>query len=76
MEAQESIQRMKFARKKWDIERKEESRKECNKMPHKAKREVAKAKQKAYDELQERLDKKEGEKNLCCRMGRTCSRLR
>ena len=29
------------------------------------KREVAKAKQKAYDELYERLDTKEGEKELC-----------
>ena len=33
-------------------------------MQHKAKREVVKARQKAYDELYERLDNEEGEKDL------------
>lgn len=50
--------------KKWDNQRDEESRQEYKGMRHKAKREVAKVKEKEYGELNERLDIKEGEKNL------------
>ena len=39
------------------------SRKECNQTQHMAKREVAKGKQQVYDELYERLETKEGEKD-------------
>ena len=43
----------------------EESRQEYKKVPHNVKREVPKDKQKAYEELYERLDSKEGENDLC-----------
>ena len=42
----------------------EESQQEYKEMQGKAKRELSKAKQRLYDELGERLDNKEGEKNL------------
>ncbi|XP_062866594.1 uncharacterized protein LOC134329279, partial [Trichomycterus rosablanca] len=63
-EVQEAIQRKRLAKKKWDIDRTDESRQEYKGMKRKAKREVAKAKQKAYEELYGRLDTKEGEKDL------------
>lgn len=63
-EVQQSIQRKRLAKKKWDSQGDEESRQEYKLMRHKAKREVAKAKEKVYGELYERLDTKEGEKDL------------
>ncbi|KAG2463546.1 SELT2 protein, partial [Polypterus senegalus] len=50
-EVQESIQRKRMAKKKWDIQRDAECRQEYKEIRHKVKREVAKAKEKAYDEL-------------------------
>ena len=59
---QESIQRKRLT--KWVSERTEASRQEDRTMQHKVKKEAAKAKQKAYDELYDRLDSKEGEQDL------------
>ncbi|KAK3546072.1 hypothetical protein QTP70_019989, partial [Hemibagrus guttatus] len=42
----------------------EENRQEYKELQHRVKREVSKAKQKAYDELYTRLDTREGEKDL------------
>ncbi|KAG2468256.1 DYH2 protein, partial [Polypterus senegalus] len=53
-----------MAKKKWDSQRDAESRQEYKEIRHKVKREVAKAKEKVYVELYERLDTKEGEKDL------------
>ncbi|XP_061621461.1 uncharacterized protein LOC133474126 [Phyllopteryx taeniolatus] len=61
---QEIIQGKRLAKKKWDTERTEERRKEYIEMRHRAKVEVAKAKQEAYDDMYGRLDTKEGEKDL------------
>ncbi|KAK3558018.1 hypothetical protein QTP86_005823 [Hemibagrus guttatus] len=44
--------------------RTEENRQEYKELQHRVKREVSKAKQKAYDELYTRLDTREGEKDL------------
>ena len=63
-EVQENIQRKRLAKKKWDSQRDEESRQEYKEMRRKAKIEVRKAKDRAYGELYERLDTKEGEKDL------------
>ncbi|XP_051782811.1 uncharacterized protein LOC127527635 [Erpetoichthys calabaricus] len=63
-EIQESIQRKRMAKKKWDSQRDAESRQEYKEIRRKVKREAVKAKEKAYDELYERLDTKEGEKDL------------
>ncbi|KAK3506948.1 hypothetical protein QTP70_031706 [Hemibagrus guttatus] len=63
-EVQDSIQRKRLAKKKWDMDRTEENRQEYNESQHRVKREVSKAKQKAYDELYTRLDTREGEKDL------------
>ena len=52
-------------KKKWERERIEESRVEVQ---HKTMREAAEAKQKVNDELYDRLDTKEGEKDLCRRV--------
>ncbi|KAK3507203.1 hypothetical protein QTP70_010209 [Hemibagrus guttatus] len=52
------------AKKKWDMDRTEENRQEYKELPSRVKREVSKAKQKAYDELYTRLDTREGEKDL------------
>ncbi|XP_051790281.1 uncharacterized protein LOC127529729 [Erpetoichthys calabaricus] len=60
---QESIQRKRMAKKKWDSQRDAESRQEYKEIRRKVKREVAKAKEKA-NELYERLDTKEREKDL------------
>ena len=63
-EVQESIRKKRLAKKRWDIQRDEESKQEYKEMRREAKREVAKAKSKAYDELYKGLDTKEGEKTL------------
>ncbi|KAK3540325.1 hypothetical protein QTP70_029588, partial [Hemibagrus guttatus] len=81
-EVQDSIQRKKLAKKKWDMDRTEENRQEYNELQRRMKREVSKAKQKAYDELYTRLDTREGQKDLYkgllgrgIEMGRMCSKL-
>ncbi|XP_051786647.1 uncharacterized protein LOC127528918 [Erpetoichthys calabaricus] len=56
-----------MGKKKWDSQRDGESRQEYKEIRHKVKREVAKAEEKAYDELYERLDTKEGEKDRWAR---------
>ncbi|KAK2891510.1 hypothetical protein Q8A73_017175 [Channa argus] len=61
---QECIQRKRLAKKKWDTERTEESRQEYREIQRKVKIEVAKAKQRAYEDLYARLDTKEGEVDL------------
>ncbi|KAK3545108.1 hypothetical protein QTP70_000787 [Hemibagrus guttatus] len=63
-EVQDSIQRKRLAKKKWDMDRTEENRWEYKELQRRVKREVSKAKQKAYDELYTRLDTREGEKDL------------
>ena len=63
-EVQESIRKKRLAKKRWDIQRDEESKQEYKEMRREAKKEVAKAKSKAYDDLYEELDTKEGEKTL------------
>ncbi|KAK3568222.1 hypothetical protein QTP86_000213 [Hemibagrus guttatus] len=63
-EVQDSIQRKKLSKRKWDMDRTEENRQEYKELQHRVKREVSKAKQKAYDELYTRLDTREGEKDL------------
>ncbi|KAK3540661.1 hypothetical protein QTP70_034516 [Hemibagrus guttatus] len=63
-EVQDSIQRTRLAKKKWDMDRTEENRQEYKELQRRVKREVSKAKQKAYDELYTRLDTREGEKDL------------
>ncbi|KAK3535468.1 hypothetical protein QTP70_016891 [Hemibagrus guttatus] len=63
-EVQDSIQRKRLVKKKWDMDRTEENRQEYEELQRRVKREVSKAKQKAYDELYTRLDTREGEKDL------------
>ncbi|KAK3528866.1 hypothetical protein QTP70_011743 [Hemibagrus guttatus] len=63
-EVQDSIQRKRLAKKKWDMDRTEENRQEYKELQRRVKREVSEAKQKAYDELYTRLDTREGEKDL------------
>ncbi|KAK3527442.1 hypothetical protein QTP86_022668, partial [Hemibagrus guttatus] len=63
-EVQDSIQRKRLAKKKWDMDRTEKNRREYKELQHRVKREVSKAKQKAYNELYTRLDTREGEKDL------------
>ncbi|KAK3514155.1 hypothetical protein QTP70_005084 [Hemibagrus guttatus] len=48
---QDSVQRKRLAKKKWDMDRTEENRQEYKELQRRVKREVSKAKQKAYDEL-------------------------
>ncbi|KAK3566670.1 hypothetical protein QTP86_002847 [Hemibagrus guttatus] len=55
-EVQDSIQRKRLAKKKWDMDRTEENGQEYKELQRRVKREVSKAKQKAYDELYTRLD--------------------
>ncbi|KAK3511889.1 hypothetical protein QTP70_027488, partial [Hemibagrus guttatus] len=50
-EVQDSIQRKRLAKKKWDMDKTEENRQEYKELKRRVKREVSKAKQKAYDEL-------------------------
>ncbi|KAK3522897.1 hypothetical protein QTP86_007333 [Hemibagrus guttatus] len=54
-EVQDSIQRKRLAKKKWDMDRTEENRQEYKESQRRVKREVSKAKQKAYDELYTRV---------------------
>ncbi|KAK3515943.1 hypothetical protein QTP86_004940, partial [Hemibagrus guttatus] len=63
-EVQDSIQRKRLAKKKWDMDRTEENRQEYKELQRRVKRGVSKAKQKAYEELYTRLDTREGEKDL------------
>ncbi|KAK3559780.1 hypothetical protein QTP86_020729 [Hemibagrus guttatus] len=63
-EVQDSVQRKRLAKKKWDMDRTEENKQEYKELQRRVKREVSKAKQKAYDELYTRLDTREGEKDL------------
>ncbi|KAK3565046.1 hypothetical protein QTP86_032470 [Hemibagrus guttatus] len=63
-EVQDSVQRKRLAKKKWDMDRTEENRQEYKEVKCRVKREVSEAKQKAYDELYTRLDTREGEKDL------------
>ncbi|KAK3564084.1 hypothetical protein QTP86_007516 [Hemibagrus guttatus] len=63
-EVQDSIQRKRLAKNKWDMDRTEENRQEYKELQRRVKREVSKAKQKAYDELYTRLDTRDGEKDL------------
>ncbi|KAK3510361.1 hypothetical protein QTP70_005658 [Hemibagrus guttatus] len=63
-EVQDSVQRKRLAKKKWDMDRTEENRQEYKELQRRVKREESKAKQKAYDELYTRLDAREGEKDL------------
>ncbi|KAK3521331.1 hypothetical protein QTP70_003177 [Hemibagrus guttatus] len=63
-EVQGSIQRKRLAKKKWDMDRTEENKQEYNELQRRVKREVSKAKQKAYDGLYTRLDTREGEQDL------------
>ncbi|KAK3508090.1 hypothetical protein QTP70_013444 [Hemibagrus guttatus] len=63
-EVQDSIQRKRLAKKKWDMDRTEENRQEYKELQRRVKREVSKAKQKAYEELYTRLDTREREKDL------------
>ena len=61
---QESIRKKRLMKKRWDIQRDEESKQEYKEMQREAKKEAVKARSKAYDELYEGLDTKEGEKIL------------
>ncbi|KAK3574478.1 hypothetical protein QTP86_008076 [Hemibagrus guttatus] len=63
-EVQDSVQRKRLAKKKWDMDRTEENRQEYKELQCRVKREVSKAKQKVYDELYTRLNTREGEKDL------------
>ncbi|KAK3506427.1 hypothetical protein QTP70_000276 [Hemibagrus guttatus] len=63
-EVQDSVQRKRLAKKKWDMDRTEENRQEYKELQRRVKREVSKAKQEAYNELYTRLDTREGEKDM------------
>ncbi|KAK3507778.1 hypothetical protein QTP70_000334 [Hemibagrus guttatus] len=63
-EVQDSIQRKRLAKKKWDMDRTEENRQEYKELQRRVKREVSKSKQKAYEELYTRVHTREGEKDL------------
>ncbi|KAK3536514.1 hypothetical protein QTP86_013837 [Hemibagrus guttatus] len=63
-EVQDSIQRKRLAKKKWNMDRTEENRQEYKELQRRVKREVSKTKQEAYDELYTRLDTREGQKDL------------
>ncbi|KAK3558530.1 hypothetical protein QTP86_019000, partial [Hemibagrus guttatus] len=54
-EVQDSVQRKRLGKKKWDMDRTEENRQEYKESQRRVKREVSKAKQKAYDELYTRV---------------------
>ncbi|MCJ8729253.1 hypothetical protein PDJAM_G00103960 [Pangasius djambal] len=61
---QDSIQRKRLAKKKWDVDRTKENRQEYKELQRRVKRAVSKAKQEAYDKLYTRLDTREGQKDL------------
>ncbi|KAK3539055.1 hypothetical protein QTP86_023495, partial [Hemibagrus guttatus] len=63
-EVQDSIQRKRLAKKKWDMDRTEENRQEYKESQRRVKREVSKAKQKSYDKFYTRLDTRGGQKDL------------
>ncbi|XP_060800080.1 uncharacterized protein LOC132901597 [Neoarius graeffei] len=63
-EVQEIIKEKRLAKKNWDDQRDKESRWLYRETRQKAKRAVAKVKADAYQELYERLETKEGEKDL------------
>ncbi|KAK3555147.1 hypothetical protein QTP86_009990 [Hemibagrus guttatus] len=63
-EVQDSIQRKRLAKKKWDMDRTEENRQEYKELQRRVKREVSKAKQKAYDELLTSESREQVEENL------------
>ncbi|KAK3525846.1 hypothetical protein QTP70_010915 [Hemibagrus guttatus] len=63
-EVQDSIQRKRLAKKKWDMDRTEENRQKYRQLHCRVKSEVSKVKQKAYDELYTRLDTRERQKDL------------
>ena len=66
---EESKRKKRLAKKRWDMQRDEESKQEYNEMRGEAKKDVAKAKNKAYYELYEELDTKEGG-NILYRLAR------
>ncbi|KAK3553711.1 hypothetical protein QTP70_007503 [Hemibagrus guttatus] len=59
-EVQDSVQRKRLAKKKWDMDRTEENRQEYKELQRRVKREVSKAKQKAYEELYTRQRDRDG----------------
>lgn len=61
-EVQESIRRKKLANNNWDSQRDEESCQKYKEMQRKAKKDVAKAKEKENDKLYEKLNTEKGEK--------------
>ncbi|KAF7701122.1 hypothetical protein HF521_002287, partial [Silurus meridionalis] len=61
---QDSIRRKRLAKQNWDQQRDEKSRQEYKEMRQQVKRDGAKAKEKAYEELYKKLDTEEGEKDL------------
>ena len=61
---QETIRKIILAKKKWNRQRDEESKQEYKEMRREANKEVAMAKNNAYDELYDELDSKEGERTL------------
>ena len=63
-EVQESIKKKKEAKKAWDKIRNENTKKVYKEKKSKAKKAVAMAKGRAYEDLYARLEKKEGEKKL------------
>ncbi|XP_065658442.1 uncharacterized protein LOC136082952 [Hydra vulgaris] len=63
-EVQESLREKRLAKKNWHLQQDEESRQKYKEMCGKTKRAVAKAKEKAYSNLYEKLNTKEGEKDL------------
>ncbi|XP_065658149.1 uncharacterized protein LOC136082660 [Hydra vulgaris] len=63
-EFQESLRGKRLAKKSWHFQQDEESRQKYKEMCGKTKRAVAKAKGKSYSNLYEKLNTKEGEKDL------------
>ncbi|KAK3565895.1 hypothetical protein QTP86_020305 [Hemibagrus guttatus] len=63
-EVQDSIQRKRLAKKKWDMDKTEENRREYKELQRRVKREVSKAKQKAYGELYTSESREQVEENL------------
>ena len=63
-EVQESIRKKRLAKKRWDMQRDEESKQGNKEIRREAKKEVAKAKNNAYDKLYQEWDSKEGERTL------------
>ena len=61
---QASIRKKSLAKKRWDMQIDEESKRGYNEMRRESNKELAKAKNNAYDELYQELDSKEGERTL------------